>query len=68
MIVHKYLDGVMDGEWVIVYKEGDKLISEVRNYLNGFLIGMVKRDLKTDQLIMDKVYFETIDKGRNVCE
>ena len=55
-------NGVMDGEWVIVYKEGDKLISEVRNYLNGFLIGMVKRDLKTDQLIMDKVYFETIDK------
>ncbi|WP_194774486.1 hypothetical protein [Pararhodonellum marinum] len=55
-------DGIMVGEWTFVYEKDDKLISEVRNYEMGYLLGLVKRDLGNGDLIEELVYFPTIDK------
>jgi hypothetical protein len=54
--------GFMNGEWVFVYESRGKVISEVRKYEDGFLLGIVKRDLEEDEVIEEIVYFETIDK------
>ena len=54
--------GVMDGEWVFVYAQDERLISEVRNYRNGFLLALKKRDLLTDQVLEEVVFFETLNK------
>ncbi|SNS51094.1 hypothetical protein SAMN06295967_11180 [Belliella buryatensis] len=59
-------DGIMTGEWTFVYEEDDKLISEVRNYENGFLLGLVKRDLNNDEVLEEIVFFETIAKLNKV--
>ncbi|EOZ93558.1 hypothetical protein A33Q_3504 [Indibacter alkaliphilus LW1] len=54
--------GYMNGEWTFVYREGDILVSEVRKYENGFLLGVVKRDLETNSLIEEVVFYQTIRK------
>ncbi|PRY85695.1 hypothetical protein [Mongoliibacter ruber] len=54
--------GVMNGEWTFVYQQGDVLVSEVRNYENGFLLGLVKRNLETGENLGDLVFFQTIAK------
>ncbi|MFD2033514.1 hypothetical protein ACFSKL_01870 [Belliella marina] len=58
--------GVMHGEWTLVYQDADKLISEVRNYENGFLLGLVKRDLNDDEIIDEVVFFETIARLKKI--
>lgn len=54
--------GVMTGEWTLSYTSGDRLINEVRNYENGFLLGVVRRDLLTGEVLDEVVFFDTIDK------
>lgn len=61
-------DGIMNGEWTIVYQNEKTLISEVRKYENGFLLGLVKRDLTSDEVIEEQVFFETISKLNRVNE
>lgn len=55
-------EGFMNGEWTFVYKEDGVLLSEVRKYENGFLLGVVKRNLETDNMIEESVFFQTIRK------
>ncbi|MFC0657423.1 exocyst complex component Sec10 [Mongoliitalea lutea] len=52
--------GIMHGEWTFVYEKEGILISEVRNYENGFLLGIVQRDLRTNEVLEEIVFFETI--------
>lgn len=59
-------NGIMNGEWTFVYQDKGKLISEVRKYENGFLLGLVKRDLSDDEVIEEQVFFETISKLNQV--
>lgn len=54
--------GYMNGEWTFVYREDDILVSEVRKYENGFLLGVVKRNLDTDSTIDESVFYQTIRK------
>ncbi|MCH7408239.1 hypothetical protein MM239_02440 [Belliella sp. DSM 111904] len=61
-------EGVMHGEWTLVYRQEERLISEVRNYENGFLLGLVKRDLNDDEIVEEMVYYETIAKLNQVNE
>ncbi|EIM76772.1 hypothetical protein A3SI_08646 [Nitritalea halalkaliphila LW7] len=49
--------GIMNGEWTFVYAVDDVLISEVRNYDKGFLLGLVKRNLETDEVVYEQVFF-----------
>ena len=56
----------MNGEWTFVYEEKGVLVNEVRNYENGFLLGLVKRDLEKDDIIDEVVLFETIRKLNQV--
>lgn len=55
-------NGVMNGEWTFVYQTNGTLISEVRNYENGFLLGIVRRDLESDEIVDEVVYYQTIKK------
>ncbi|MFD2200745.1 hypothetical protein [Shivajiella indica] len=55
-------EGFMNGEWTFVYQKDGKLVSEVRNYENGFLLGVIKRDLVSDELLEEVVFFQTIKK------
>ena len=55
-------NGVMDGEWVLVYAQDERLVSEVRNYKNGFLLALKKRDLLSDQILEEVVFFETLNR------
>jgi len=55
-------DGLMDGEWTLVYEQGEHLISEIRKYEKGFLLGLVKRDLKNGEVLSEKVFYKTIAK------
>ncbi|WP_373493018.1 hypothetical protein [Aquiflexum sp.] len=55
-------EGFMNGEWTFVYRADDILVSEVRKYENGFLLGVVKRNLETDSMIEESVFFQTIRK------
>ncbi|WP_373522909.1 hypothetical protein [Aquiflexum sp.] len=59
-------NGYMNGEWTFVYEEEGILINEVRNYENGFLLGLVKRDLEKDDVIDEVVFYETIRKLNQV--
>ncbi len=59
-------NGLMNGEWTFVYRDGDVLVSEIRNYENGFLLGLVKRDLEEDDIIKEVVFFQTINKLNKV--
>jgi hypothetical protein len=54
--------GFMNGEWTFVYQDKGKLISEIRKYENGFLLGVVKRDLESDETLEEVVFFQTIKK------
>jgi hypothetical protein len=54
--------GIMHGEWTFVYEKEGQLISEVRNYENGFLLGLVQRDLLGNDVLEELVFFETINK------
>lgn len=54
--------GIMHGEWTFVYEKNGQLISEVRNYENGFLLGLVQRDLVENEVVEELVFFETISK------
>lgn len=59
-------NGDMNGEWTFVYEENGSLISEVRNYENGFLLGIVKRDLESDKVLEEVVFYQTIKKLKQV--
>ncbi|RZS97250.1 hypothetical protein [Cecembia calidifontis] len=59
-------NGFMNGEWTFVYREGDQLVSEIRNYENGFLLGIVKRNLESDEILEEVVYYQTIKKLNQV--
>ncbi len=54
--------GEMDGEWTLVYEQDSSLVSEVRNYEKGFLLGLVRRDLLSNDILDEVVYFSTIEK------
>jgi hypothetical protein len=54
--------GFMNGEWTFAYQKDGVFLSEVRNYENGFLLGVVKRDLETDELLEEVVFYQTIKK------
>jgi hypothetical protein len=58
--------GEMDGEWTLIYGQDSILVSEIRNYEKGFLLGLVKRDLETGELLDEVVYFSTIEKLNQV--
>ena len=60
--------GAMVGEWTLVYLEEGRLVNEVRNYEDGFLLGLVKRDLISGEVLEEVVFFETIDKLRQVSQ
>lgn len=61
-------DGFMDGEWSLVYEFEEALISEVRKYENGFLLGIVRRDLDSNEIIDEIVYHSTIEKLNRLKE
>lgn len=54
--------GRLQGEWSMVYLQDSTIISEVRTYENGFLLGLVRRDLETDEIIDEVIYYSTINK------
>jgi hypothetical protein len=59
----KLLDGgILHGELAMVYESEGKLISEIRNYERGFLLGFVRRDILSDEVIDEVIFFDTIDK------
>ncbi|UJP67085.1 hypothetical protein IPZ59_13155 [Mongoliitalea daihaiensis] len=58
--------GIMHGEWTFVYDRDGMLISEIRNYENGFLIGLVQRDLLENEVLEEIVFFETIKKLKQI--
>ncbi len=55
-------NGYMDGEWSLVYLKDSLLISEVRNYENGFLLGLQRRNLETNDGIDEAIFYSTIEK------
>lgn len=59
-------EGFMDGEWSLVYVQDSVLVSEVRKYDNGFLLGIVRRDLGSGEGIDEAVYYGTIEKLQQV--
>jgi hypothetical protein len=59
-------DGYMNGEWTFVYEDSAILVNEVRNYENGFLLGLVKRNLENDEILEEVVFYETIRKLNQV--
>jgi hypothetical protein len=54
--------GILHGEFALVYESEGRLISEIRNYERGFLLGLVRRDIQNDELIDEVIFFDTIDK------
>ncbi|WP_439487952.1 hypothetical protein [Algoriphagus sp.] len=54
--------GILHGELTMVYESEGKLVSETRKYENGFLLGIVKRNLLTDEIIEDIIFYNTIAK------
>lgn len=58
----KLSEGFLTGEWTFTYLSEDRLIHEVRNYTDGFLLGLIKRDLLTGKVLEEAVYFDTIDQ------
>lgn len=61
-------EGYMDGEWSLIYLKDSVLISEVRNYENGFLLGIRRRNLETNDGIDEAIYFSTIEKLKKINE
>ncbi|WP_209329234.1 hypothetical protein [Lunatimonas salinarum] len=61
-------NGFLEGEWSLVYVQDSRLVSEVRNYENGFLLGLVKRDLENGEVIDEVIFFTTIRKLSEVNE
>ncbi|MDN3690430.1 hypothetical protein [Cyclobacterium jeungdonense] len=59
-------EGYMDGEWSLVYLKDSILVSEVRNYENGFLLGVKQRNLETGAAIKEVIFYKTIEKLRNL--
>jgi hypothetical protein len=59
-------NGYMDGEWSLVYLKDSLLISEVRNYENGFLLGLSRRNLETNERIDEAIFYSTIEKLNQV--
>lgn len=58
--------GFMDGEWSLTYVKDSVLISEVRKYENGFLLGVVRRDLDSGDRIDEAIFYSTIEKLNQV--
>lgn len=58
--------GILHGELALVYLEDGKLISEIRNYERGFLLGLVKRDLLSDEVIEEVIFYNTIEKLKQI--
>ncbi|HSI78852.1 MAG TPA: hypothetical protein VK957_23360 [Lunatimonas sp.] len=54
--------GFMDGEWSLTYLKDSVLISEVRKYENGFLLGVVRRNLDSGDRIDEAIFYSTIEK------
>jgi hypothetical protein len=59
-------NGVMDGEWVLVYAQDERLVSEVRNYQNGFLLSLKKRDLISDRVLEEVIFYETLERLKKI--
>lgn len=59
-------EGFFEGEWTLVYEQDSLLINEVRNYESGFLLGLVKRDFLSGKVIQEQVFYETIDRLKQV--
>ncbi|WP_158856918.1 hypothetical protein [Lunatibacter salilacus] len=58
--------GFMDGEWSLTYLKDSMLISEVRKYENGFLLGVVRRNLDSGDRIDEAIFYSTIEKLNQV--
>lgn len=57
-------EGNLDGKWQFRYTEGDIAIIEYREYAEGFLFHLEKREQKTDTLIERIAYNDVIVKFR----
>lgn len=58
--------GFMDGEWSLTYLKDSVLISEVRKYESGFLLGVVRRNLESGDRIDEAIFYSTIEKLNQV--
>lgn len=56
----------MDGEWSLTYLKDSVLISEVRKYESGFLLGVVRRNLESGDRIDEAIFYSTIEKLNQV--
>jgi antitoxin component YwqK of YwqJK toxin-antitoxin module len=54
--------GILHGEFALVYESDGKLVSEIRNFEKGFLLGIVRRDLNSGQVIEEVIFYNTIRK------
>lgn len=60
--------GFMDGEWSLVYLKDSILISEARKYEDGFLLGVVRRNMVSGHRIDEAIYYSTIEKLNQINE
>ncbi|WP_154857259.1 hypothetical protein [Cyclobacterium xiamenense] len=61
-------EGYLDGEWALVYLKEGELISEVRNYEKGFLLGIKQRNLETGARVNEVIFHKTIEKLQKLEE
>ena len=61
-------NGYLDGEWALVYLKEGELISEVRNYEKGFLLGIKQRNLETGARVNEVIFHKTIEKLQKLEE
>lgn len=54
--------GILHGEFALVYESEGVLVSEIRNFEKGFLLGIVRRDLNSGQVIEEVIFYSTIRK------
>ncbi len=55
-------NGLMNGNWEFFYNEEGNRIKETRRYESGFLIGINKINIETEESIQEVIYYNTINK------
>jgi hypothetical protein len=58
--------GILNGEFSLVYESDGILVSEIRNFEKGFLLGIVRRDLNSGQVLEEVIFYSTIRKLKEV--
>jgi hypothetical protein len=55
--------GVMVGEWIFTYMEEDTIyVRETRRYEEGFLLGLRKENIETNEVIKEVIFYDVINK------